>query len=63
LIFNKAGDPEFPDVFQIIPRAHMVIIFVSVVHTVDLSAWILAAFMTKGGVPFRRAVYSCAFLE
>jgi hypothetical protein len=49
LRFDESADSLFPDVFQVVLHAHVVVFSVPVVDVVDPFAGISVAFKAKGG--------------
>ena len=63
LFFDKLIDPLCLNPFQIVLRAHAIIVSVSVVHAVDLPAGIPVTFKTKHDVTVCNIICPCAILE
>jgi hypothetical protein len=60
---NKPGNAVFMDEVQIVLHAYAVIFSISIVHTIDLFAWIPVTLETEGGLASGFMINSRAFFE
>ena len=63
LVFDEFVDPEPLYVLQVLLQAHVIVLSISIVNPIYLSAGIRGTFKTKSGILFRRVIDPLAFPE